>query len=595
MTLLVDDPLSGTSGADLTTDATTAFAKIGTPTLLFTASGTVRNSGGTQALYHNSSVAPPVLHRVIGVVSALGTLITGFQAGLAGRIPAAPSPTAQDNYTVRVNALDTTGTNTKLNLIAMPAAGGTGTTLVTYTVPSWGPNVDHTIVLGLGVSGTQIIFLDGVPVMVTFDTTISRAGHAGVSYGATTQLATQGYQLTEFAIDDLTDAPTVTSGAVTITGTFQQGQVLTAAPPTWSGGDTHTWQWLRSDSSGTGLGYTAIPGATGNTYTLQAADVNHSLIAVDVRSTGAPGANLLGAGSAVSSPTGTILPPAPVLHAGSTPTIAWQTGTDPQAVGSTIVITPATYDNSPTIQTVILQRNVGGAGWVNVQTFGGGAGSYPLGQQTYITQAADGGAQMRVLGSAANASGTSSQTASNVLNVQSPGLTGADMKWRLSGGASNPDPQAAHGGPMSSVAAPSTLFPPVPGDAVVTAAYDDYVQLYLLNDNAGEAGDAFVYLLEQWAGGVPAGGGAGETLSIGLATEGVNADVAPTPDRFTAPVGVAFSSPLSSDGSTPSGALHPGTVPAKGRYGVWLRRHVPVGATPVSGDPAQIRANVTPL
>lgn len=576
MTFLVDDTLTGTSGQDLTTDGTTTFAKIGTGVLLFTGAGTLRNSAGTQATYHNTAITPPTLHRVVGVVSGLATLLSGFQAGISGRTPTSPSGSSQDCYALRVNATDATGNTTKLVLMAVNATGTT-TTLVSYGVPSWGASSDKTMVLGLGIANTQLVALDGVVVACTFDTSVTRAGHAGINYGATTQAdGTHGYQLTEWAVDDLSGVPTW-SVAPSISGTTAQGSTLTCSPGTMSGGDTTVFQWLRSDTSGTGLGYTAIAGATGSTYNLVSADVGHTLICSVTRSTGAAPVTLLGAGINVTAATATVTGPAP--GNGASPSIAWQTGSDPQAVGSVIVITPGTETNTPTTQTITLQRNTG-SGWVTVQTYGPSA--YPLAQQTYTTVTADAAAQMRVSEIATNAGGSSTPALSNILNVSPLALTATNLHWRLSGGATNSNAVTSIGGAMSSTDATSPLWDSVSGTAAASGQID-YRLLYLYNDHPTASGDAFTYILQQFSH-------AGQTLAIGLAAEGQNVDVAAPADRFTAPGGVSFSSP-----TTLGAALHNGTLGPVSRRGVWLRRTVTAGTTPVSGDPAQVRGDITPL
>ena len=60
----------------------------------------------------------------------------------------------------------------------------------------------------------------------------------------------------------------------TVSGTAKQGQTLTAASGSWSGG-TFSYQWQRCDT--TGGSCSAISGATGSTYTAASGDVGHTL------------------------------------------------------------------------------------------------------------------------------------------------------------------------------------------------------------------------------------------------------------------------------------------------------------------------------
>jgi hypothetical protein len=63
-------------------------------------------------------------------------------------------------------------------------------------------------------------------------------------------------------------------GSPTISGTARQGQTLTAASGSWSGG-TISYRWQRCDT--TGAGCAAISGATGSTYTAASGDVGSTL------------------------------------------------------------------------------------------------------------------------------------------------------------------------------------------------------------------------------------------------------------------------------------------------------------------------------
>jgi hypothetical protein len=62
----------------------------------------------------------------------------------------------------------------------------------------------------------------------------------------------------------------------TITGTAQQGQTLSASPGTWTADDaTFAYQWQHCDAAGANC--TDIAGATAQTYTVAATDVNTTL------------------------------------------------------------------------------------------------------------------------------------------------------------------------------------------------------------------------------------------------------------------------------------------------------------------------------
>ncbi len=87
--------------------------------------------------------------------------------------------------------------------------------------------------------------------------------------------------------------------APSISGTAQQGQVLTANHGTWTNEPTsYSYQWARCNSSGAECAN--ISGATSSTYTLAEADIGHTLVA-KVTATNAGGSN-----SASSSATSVV-------------------------------------------------------------------------------------------------------------------------------------------------------------------------------------------------------------------------------------------------------------------------------------------------
>jgi hypothetical protein len=92
-------------------------------------------------------------------------------------------------------------------------------------------------------------------------------------------------------------------GLPTVTGSPGPGQVLTAGPGTWTPVDppaSFTYQWLRCDSAG--LSCQEIAGATGETYTLTAADDGAAIRVAVVAAT--PN----GTGTAISDPTQAVQP-----------------------------------------------------------------------------------------------------------------------------------------------------------------------------------------------------------------------------------------------------------------------------------------------
>jgi formylglycine-generating enzyme required for sulfatase activity len=129
------------------------------------------------------------------------------------------------------------------------------------------------------------------------------------NFSYTVQSADVGYAITITVTrsdysGSVTSNPTTTvlsvlSGTVSISGTAHVGQTLTAITGSLGGNGTISYQWNRVSASG---GDTAISGATGNTYTVQSADIGYTITVTVTRSESA--------GSLTSSPTATVtLPP----------------------------------------------------------------------------------------------------------------------------------------------------------------------------------------------------------------------------------------------------------------------------------------------
>ena len=100
----------------------------------------------------------------------------------------------------------------------------------------------------------------------------------------------------------------------TITGEPEAGQELTAEDGTWTNTPTSfTYQWQRCDVDA--ISCVVVTGATGKTYGVRNADVGFRLrVEVTAR-------NANGAGSALSNPTGIIVPSVPVTNARPTVTL----------------------------------------------------------------------------------------------------------------------------------------------------------------------------------------------------------------------------------------------------------------------------------
>jgi hypothetical protein len=182
--------------------------------------------------------------------------------------------------------------------------------------------------------------------------------------------------------------PPENTGAPTISGTLQEGSVLTAGQGTWTNSPTSfSYLWLRCKAGGTGCVST---GVTTPTYTLTAGDVGSTIEVAVTASNAARPSN-----TAFSAPTGIITAPkvtgpAPTLKA--PPTIF---GVAQQ--GQTLQAAHGTWTNSPT-SFVDRWARCGGSGCIDIPGANG---------QSYTLTAADVGQTIIVRETAINGAGAS--------------------------------------------------------------------------------------------------------------------------------------------------------------------------------------------
>jgi hypothetical protein len=119
----------------------------------------------------------------------------------------------------------------------------------------------------------------------------------------------------------------------TIAGTSKPGETLSAVAGSWTNEPTGiTYQWYRCNSSGAEC--LAIPGATSQTYTPQAADAGHALKVVETASNEG--------GSSPAEAAATFVPPTPAV-------VAKTTQSTPTSGGATISSLPTTVQSNPPI------------------------------------------------------------------------------------------------------------------------------------------------------------------------------------------------------------------------------------------------------
>ena len=182
------------------------------------------------------------------------------------------------------------------------------TVVATYALTTASMDAEEIIVWSLGGTDGALFAINSATGGLTFKVSpdYESPGDDG---------ADNGYAVTVIATDngsppmlgDLAVTVTVTNvdepGTVTVTGTAQVGSTLTANPPEDPDGSVSSisWRWQRAPSDGDGT-YTAISGATMQTYTPEAIDADNTLRVV------ASYTDPLGSGkTATSAPTAAVV------------------------------------------------------------------------------------------------------------------------------------------------------------------------------------------------------------------------------------------------------------------------------------------------
>ena len=216
-----------------------------------------------------------------------------------------------------------------------------------------------------------------------------------------------------------------------LAGTDTEGQQLTATSGTWSPAATsYAYQWQRSPAGGDP--WSDIPGATGDAYTLVAADIGDE-VQVEVTAT-----NGFGSAVADSGPSGVVISGAPANTA-----LPALSGIDTE--GQQLAGTNGTWSPAATSYAYQWQRSAdGGVSWSDISS---------AKSATYTLTAADVGDQIRIEVTAINpyGSGTVAAIASGTVassgpaSTSAPSITGvAERGQQLTAGSGswNPTPTA---------------------------------------------------------------------------------------------------------------------------------------------------------
>jgi len=155
-------------------------------------------------------------------------------------------------------------------------------------------------------------------------------------------------------------------------------------------------------------------------------------------------------------------------------------------------------------------------------------------------------------------------------------IIATDIKFYLSGGASNADVNASLGGVVSSVeittATLHNLFDVV-SSAETTAGDVEYRCIYVQNTHA----TLTLQNAQNWiSSNTPS---ADTNANIGLGTSAIAATEQTVADESTAPAGVTFTAPASQGSGLSIGNLAPGETKA-----IWVRRTINAAAGAYNGD-----------
>ncbi len=157
-------------------------------------------------------------------------------------------------------------------------------------------------------------------------------------------------------------------------------------------------------------------------------------------------------------------------------------------------------------------------------------------------------------------------------------IVAGDFEFRLSGGASESDPDLSLGGVKSSVeitdASLHNLFDVVSG-AEASAGDTEYRGLYFHNGHGSlTLQNTVVWISTESSS-------SDSLINLALAGEGLNATMETIANESTAPVGESFSHP-----TTEGAGLSFGNVPTAQHFGLWIERIISSSAAAFATDTA---------
>lgn len=163
----------------------------------------------------------------------------------------------------------------------------------------------------------------------------------------------------------------------------------------------------------------------------------------------------------------------------------------------------------------------------------------------------------------------------------------AVLEFRLTGGASNTDPNASLGGAMSSSAMPTNLFDDVSADEA-SAGDTEYRAIDVYNSGDATATSVVIYMDPETSS---------PDTQIDLGYDTVNSPRDPANDATSPPPSIPDESTAPTDGTNPitfghyvagAGLTLP-DIPAGQAVRVWLKRTVAAGATNTASDTGTLK------
>ena len=159
-------------------------------------------------------------------------------------------------------------------------------------------------------------------------------------------------------------------------------------------------------------------------------------------------------------------------------------------------------------------------------------------------------------------------------------IASSDIQYRLSGGASNTDPNAALGGAISTAGGGlittdtlNNVWDNVSG-AESSAGDTEYRAIFIKNNH----GSLTLTSAKIWISSNTTS--ADDTIEIALAGEGINNTIETVANESTAPAGETFSAPTSFGTGLSLGNLAAGQA-----HGVWIKRIVSAAAAAANANP----------